>query len=296
MSPAAGSRIQLLLGAVLFSTGGAVIKSLHFDGPFNGWQIACLRALIAGLTVLAILPAARRSWTWKILPVGLAYSGALLFFVLSNNLTTSANTIFLQSTSPLYILILGPWILKESLRKRDLPFMAVLAVGMALFFIPTGNPGQPTAPNPLLGNVLGIASGICMAVLFTGLRWFAKREGEQGGTAANAVVVGSFILFLASLPMTFPWPAPRAIDLLLVGYLGVFQIGIAYVLVTRAMRRISALEAMLLLLLEPVLNPIWTWFVHAEDPGIFAVLGGVVILAATGFRSIRRRPDEDPAH
>ncbi len=290
MSALPGPRAAILLGAVLFSTGGAAIKF----SSFGGWQIACLRALIAGLTVLALLPAARRGWSWGVLPVAACYSGALLLFVLSTKLTTAANAIFIQSTAPIWILAMGPWILKEPIRRSDLAFMAVLAAGMALFFLPSGAAPPPTAPDPFLGNALAVGSSVCMAGLFTGLRWFARREGGDGDRPAAVIVLGSLLLFAASLPMTFPWTAGRASDWVVLVYLGIFQIGLAYLLVARALRTVSALEASLLLLLEPVLNPVWTWLVHREDPGVFALLGGTVILAATAFRALRRNPLESP--
>ena len=108
-------RLLLLATAILFSTGGAVIKA----ASLTSWQVASFRSAVAALTLLVLLPAARRGWRWRVWPVGATYAGTLVFFVLSNRLTTGANAIFLQSTGPLYMLLLSPWLLHERIRRRD---------------------------------------------------------------------------------------------------------------------------------------------------------------------------------
>src|SRR3990172_9137079 len=100
------SQLQLLAAAVLFSTGGAAIKAC----TLSSWQIASFRSVIAAVALFLLLPDARRRWTWRAVAVGAAYAATLMLFVLGNKLTTAANTIFLQSTAPLYILLLGPWL------------------------------------------------------------------------------------------------------------------------------------------------------------------------------------------
>ncbi|MGH7532812.1 MAG: EamA family transporter, partial [Gemmatimonadales bacterium] len=103
------ARLEIAGAALLFSTGGAVIKATSF----SGWQLAGLRSLVAAVVVLLLLPAARRGWTWRTLLVAVAYAACLILSVTANKLTTAANTIFLQSTGPIYILLLAPWLLKE---------------------------------------------------------------------------------------------------------------------------------------------------------------------------------------
>ena len=125
------ARLQVLAAALLFSTGGAAVKATSFDG----WQVAGLRSAFGGLALAILLPAARRHWTWRTWLVGCAYAATLLLYVQANKLTTSANAIFLQSTAPLYMLLLAPLWLKEAVRGRDLLFMGALAVGLGLFFV-----------------------------------------------------------------------------------------------------------------------------------------------------------------
>jgi drug/metabolite transporter (DMT)-like permease len=282
--PLFAARVQLLGAAVLFSTGGAAIKGCALDG----WQVACFRAGIAALVVAAILPESRRGWTWRTAVVGAAYAVTVILFVQANKLTTAANTIFIQAAAPLFIAALGPWLIGERVRSRDLPFMAALIAGLALFF--AGVPAQSaTATDPRLGNALAAVSSFTVALMMMGLRWLGRTDGGAG-----AVVTGNAIAFLVALPFAVPVVA-RAADIALVAYLGVFQIGIAYVLVLRALRCVSALEAALLLMVEPVLNPLWAWLLHGEEPGALALGGGAIILGATLWKTLGDARNENVA-
>jgi drug/metabolite transporter (DMT)-like permease len=272
------ARLQLLGAAFLFSTGGAAIKA----ADFTGWQIASFRSGIAAVALWLMTPAARRGWTWQAVLVGVAYAGCLTLFVLANRLTTAANTIFLQSTAPLYLLILSPWLLKEPVRRQDLGFMLAVAAGLALFFVGVEQPGI-TAPHPERGNLLAVGSGLGWALAVGGLRWLSLERGR--GSPAAAVVSGNLTAFLVGLPLALPVGSHGLADWAIVGYLGVLQIALAYVFVTSAIHSIPALEASVILLLEPVLNPLWAWVVQREVPGTWALLGGAIILGATTHKS-----------
>ncbi len=289
MDARASARLQMLAAALLFSTGGAAVKACGF----SGWQVAAFRSGIAALALLALLPAARRRWTRRQALVGLAYAATLILYVLANKLTTAANAIFLQSTAPLYMLLIAPRWLKESVQRRDLVFMAALAVGLGLFFAGS-EPARSTATDPVLGNILGACSAVTWALTVAGLRWIARSEGAGGasaaGAAAGATVIGNVFVFVVCLPFVFPLADARLVDWALVGYLGVFQIGLAYVFMTAGMRRVPALEGALLLLIEPVLNTIWAWIFHGEVPGPWSRAGALVILAATAAHALRGQP------
>ncbi|MDJ0520730.1 MAG: DMT family transporter [Planctomycetota bacterium] len=283
------ARWCMLAAALLFSTGGAAIKGCGF----SGWQVAGFRSGIAALALFAMIPAARRGWNRRQALVGLAYAATLILYVLANKLTTAANAIFLQSTAPLYMLVIAPLLLKEPVRRRDLGFMAALAVGLALFFA-GAEPARRTATDPLLGNVLGACSAITWALTVAGLRWIAREEGAAGGSpagaAAGATVLGNLFVFVVCIPFAFPVEGGRLVDWALVGYLGVFQIGLAYVFMTAGMRRVPALEGALLLLVEPVLNTVWAWLVHGEVPGPWSRAGALIILLATAAHALRQQP------
>jgi DME family drug/metabolite transporter len=270
------SRILLLTAALLFSTGGAAIKA----ASLTGWQVACFRSGVAAAVLLAALPAARRGATWRIAPVVAAYAATLISFVLANRLTTSADAIFLQSTAPLYLLLLGPWLLREPIHRADVLYIAAVAAGMAVFFLGTEAP-LATAPDPQRGNAIAAASGLFYALMLAGLRWLGKRGDASAGVATAAF--GNLLACLVTAPMALPLASTgrTADNLAIILYLGVVQIGIAYVCLTRAIRQVPALEAATLLIVEPAMNPVWTWVVHGERPGAWSLAGGAVILSAT---------------
>jgi DME family drug/metabolite transporter len=274
-------RLQLLGAALLFSTGGAAVKATEL----NAWQVAGFRSIVAALAIFLLMPAARRGWTWHVVPVGIAYATTLTLFVTSNKLTTSANAIFLQATAPLYMLLLGPLLLREQVRRRDLGFMAPVAIGLALVFVGATPPTSETATNPALGNVLAAASGATWALTLVGMRWMGNRAGGEG-SALPTVVAGNLIVFVACMPLALPVTDARSADWLTILYLGVFQIGAAYVLLTSGIRHVPALEASVLVLLEPALNPVWSWLVHGETPGGWSLAGGALILGATLLRTV----------
>jgi drug/metabolite transporter (DMT)-like permease len=275
VSASATHRLQILAAALLFSTGGAAIKGTDF----SSWQVASFRSGIAALTVLLLVKEARRGWSWHGVPVSIAYAACMVLFVVANKLTTAANAIFLQSTAPLYILLLGPFLLKERIRRADVVFMAVVGLGLAAFFVEADR-AVATAPNPLQGNIAALASGVCWALAVMGLRWLSSREGGPGN-AFPTVVSGNAIAFLFCLPFALPASGGGTGDWASIVYLGVFQIAIAYIFLTKGIRHVPALEASTLLLAEPALNPLWALLVHDERPGAWALAGGATILGAT---------------
>jgi drug/metabolite transporter, DME family len=265
----------LFAAAFLFSTGGAAIKACSL----GSWQIAAFRSGIAAVTLWILLPDARRAWTWRTILIGSSYAATLILFVLANKLTTSANTIFLQSTAPLYLLLLGPLVLREPIRRVDILVITAVATG-ALLLLFGAQRVASTAPDPKLGNVLALLSGLTWAITLTGLRWVGKRDNSAESPAVT-VIAGNCIAVVACLPMALPITRVAGLDVAVLLYLGVFQIGLGYLALTCSIRHVPGLEASTLLLLEPVFNPIWTWLVHGEQPGVFAVIGGLLIIIAT---------------
>jgi drug/metabolite transporter, DME family len=278
----AGARLSVLGAAVLFSTGGAAIKGTALGAV----QVAGFRSAVAAVVLLVLLPQARRGFGRDLFPAALAYAGTLVCFVAATKLTTAAAAIFLQSTAPLWVLVLSPVVLGESVRRRDLGFVAVAAVGLALVFVGSRDPAV-TAPRPGLGNVLALAAGLSYGLLMITMRRLARAGHEQDRSMA-AVVLGNALAFAACLPFAFPVVGATARDALAIGYLGVVQIGLAYWLFTRGLRALRAIEVSLVALLEPVLNPIWTWLVHDERPGPLALAGGAVMLGALAGRVLVR--------
>jgi len=273
MSP----RSKIIAAAVLFSTGGAAIKWCGF----GAWQLAACRATIAMTTIFVLLPEARRGWSWRTVIVGFAYAATTLLYVQANKHTTAASAIFLQSTSPLFILLLAPLLLGEHATRRDVAQMVVMGAGMVLFLFGMDQPSA-TAPNPALGNVLAAICAVTWTFTVIGYRWIVSR----GSSVAAAAVSGNLTAATISWIMAQPLASGRPADWAVVVFLGVCQLGIPYLFLTRAVPKVRALEVGLFLLIEPVLNPIWAWLVHRETPGATTLAGGALILGATAVRMI----------
>ncbi len=295
------AEIQIIAAALLFSTGGAAIKAC----TLSSWQVASFRSGIAAAVILLLVPAARRGWSWRTVLVGAIYSLPIILFVLANKLTTAANAIFLQSTAPLYILLLGPWLLREPIQRRDIPIMGLAAVGLTMFFVGIQSP-QATAPDPLRGNILAVLAGVSWALTIVGLRWLGRAQNPNSeirnptelpeakskstDSTIAAVAVGNLIACGVALPWALPVTNSTPIDWLVIAFLGVFQIGMAYVFLSRGIGHVTALEASLLLMVEPVFNPIWALLIHGEEPGAWALAGGLLILGATVLKNVGREP------
>ncbi len=263
------SRLLLLAAAFLWSTAGAAIKSCGLDG----WQIAGGRSLVATVFLVALVREARVRPTLRVLAVSVAYAFTVVLFVLATKLTTAANAIFIQDTAPLWVLLLSPWLLGERPTRGELLAIPVYGIGLGLFFLDELTAGQ------VAGNAVALASGVAFAVSIVGLR-LLRHEGPA------ALVYGNAIAAIAALPLWPRGPAATGADLAILAYLGVFQLGLAYLTFSRGVTGTPAIEASLLILLEPVLNPIWTFLVAGERPGPWAIAGGAVVLGATAWRTL----------
>jgi len=276
-------RLLILCAALLFSTGGMAIKACGL----TSWQVACFRSGIAALALALAFPSSVRGFRLKHLPASAAYAATMILFVLANKLTTAADTIFLQSTAPLYVLLLSPLLLKERACRREVGIMLLLALGLALFFVELPAP-QTTAPDPFTGNLLATGAGIAWGLTLIGLR-----HAGRGTSPLTPVVFGNLLAFLVAFPMTLPVKAATALDWSVLAYLGLFQIGLAYLCLTRGLRAVTAFQASLLLLAEPALNPIWAWLVQGERPGPWGLAGGTLLLGATAALAFTTRRKSD---
>jgi len=264
------SRLLLLAAAVLWSSAGAVIKLSALDA----WQLAGGRALVATLFLAAVVPTARRRLSGPLLAVAVAYALTTVLFVLANKLTTAANAIFLQDTAPLWVLLFSPWALGERPSRGELLSIPVFGIGLGLFFLDQLSPGQ------LTGNLVALAAGVAFGASIIGLR----RLGADGPAA---LVWGNLLAAAVTLPLWPLGPPAGAADLGAVLFLGVFQLGLAYLCFSLGLRGTPAVEASLLVLLEPVLNPVWTFLFAGERPGPWSLAGGAVILLATAWRTLQ---------
>lgn len=278
--------LRVLIAGALFSTGGALIKNCAFPSL----ERAGIRAAIAGLVIFALLPAARRRPSRAVLWLAIPYFGSTCFFVVANSLTTAANAIFLQGAYPLWVAMLGPMLLREPMHRREWLTMIGIAIGMTLFFV-TPQAETATAPNPRLGDLLAIGCGVCFGALLLGMRHLARAGRDE---APAVVAWGNAItapLSFALMPLVGQEPiAGDATSWWSIAFLGVFQVGIAYVVLVRALPHVSAVRASLLLMIEPAVNPLIAYAVHGEGerPHVLSLLGGACILAAVLLGTLRR--------
>ena len=283
---ATGARALAVCAALLFSTGGAVLK----DDAFNAAQMSALRSGIAAIA-LVVWMRGRVALSPRIVATGALYAATVTLFVTATKWTTAASAIFLQSASPLYVAVLAPRLFGERITLRDIGSLAVIATGLGLCF--AGRPeATQMALNPAAGNVLAAVCGLTWALTLLSLRQMEQFRAEPG-TGLAAVVTGNALACIVALP--FAWPFTTASPAAWAGvvYLGTAQIGAAYICLTSAVRQLPAFEVSLLLLIEPVLNPIWTWLVRGEHPGSGVIAGGALILAGTAVR-IRRTASASP--
>lgn len=272
--------LQLIAGALLLSTGSVAIKATALDAPaLAGWRALVIVAFL----LLAVRPA-RHCYDRSLLPAALAHGITTLLFMWGNKLTTAATAIFLQYTAPLYLLLLGPLVLKEAVAKRDFAYVGLLLVGMVLLLLHPPAAGV-TAPNPLLGGVVAACCGVTWACTTLTMRGLARDPVAGFQRTIASIIVANVALALGLLPFYgFAEGLPAARDLGIAAYMGVFQLGLSFILITLGLRRVNALEGALILLIEPVVNPLWVWLVHAEVPGVWSLAGGLLILLGTGSR------------
>jgi drug/metabolite transporter (DMT)-like permease len=262
---------QLILCALLWSLAGVLIKSANWP-PL---AVAGARGLIAGV-FLAAINARRLRFTWSRLQLeaAVAYAGCTILFLVATKLTTAANAIVLQYTAPIWIALFGAWLLREPATATDWATMVAILCGMGLFF--SGDLRFAGA----LGNGLAVLSGVFFAAMTMLLR------KQKDGSPLESIILGNLLAFAVGLPFMLRAPAPSPTCVLMLGLLGVVQLGVAYQLYSRAIRHVPALQVVLITVLEPILNPTWVLLAIGERPGPRAIVGGVIVLGASTFRSI----------
>lgn len=267
--------LLVLIAVLLWSTGGLFIKLTTLNAVHVNFGRALFAAIVVGIFI-----AFRRElkFDWFIVFTSLFYAATLTSFVYANKNTTAANAIFLQYTAPIYILIFAPLILKEKFRVTDLITVVVCLVGMSLFFLEAPNARNVLATNIFAGNIAGLVSGVFLGLYLI----FLRHPKSLKFNPALSVFYGSIIIVLVMLPFVFLDPQiPTANDILAISYLGIFQIGIAYILFTYGLANgVRSLDASIIGFVEPLLNPVWVFIFVAERPGNWAIIGGIIIISA----------------
>lgn len=274
----------VLLAVLLWSSGGVFIKYTTLDA----FSVNLGRSLFAALTVAVFTFRKGLRLDWFTLLTSILYAGTLSCFVYANKNTTAANAIFLQYTAPIYILMLAPFILKEKFRAADLMTVVICLAGMSLFFLEDSAAANALAPNIFLGNLAALLSGVFFGLYFILLR---HPRSLANANPALSVFYGNIIIVLLMLPIVSPnLPATLAAnDILAILFLGIFQIGIAYILFTKGIADgVRSLDASIIGFIEPLLNPVWVFLFLGERPNTWALLGGAIIIFAVVRHTVKQ--------
>ena len=271
---------MVVTAVLLWSTAGLLFKMTSI----TAFEANLGRCLLAAMTIVILTRFKAFKADRFTFLLAIFYVGALSFFAVANKMTTAANAIFLQYTAPLYILILGPFILKEKFRVTDLFIVFLCLSGMSLFFLDSAEATALTPETQQLGNVMALLSGISLGIFILLLRH--PRAYNQHPSAP--VLHGNIIAVFVMLP--FVLDNPTAVwttnDFIAVTALGIVQIGLAYFLFTQGVARgVKSLNASIIGFLEPLLNPIWVFLFIGEIPTKWALAGGGVIIVAIGFHT-----------
>ncbi len=279
--------LLLLFIAFLWSLNGLFIKMVDW----HPLAISSTRSFVAAAALLLYYRRLRLNWSYPQVGGAFTYSLTMVFFVVANKLTTAANAILLQYTAPMFVALLSYWFLKERVTRFD--WLATFAVmgGMVLFFLDELTLGS------LGGNILAILSGVTFACF----NLFMRKQKE--GSPVESVILGSVITVFIGLPLfflagppigAFSWPA--------MALMGLFM-ALSFIIYSQVIRHIRAIEAVLVLILEPLLNPVWVFLIMGERPGPWSLVGGAVIVGSVALRGmtsarripLRKPPGQSPA-
>ncbi len=259
--------LEMLICAALWSIAGIFIKLI----PWNGFAVSSMRSLVAGLTIAVYMLFSRKRFVLsrKTLLAGVLSASVYTCFVCANKLTTAANAIVLQFTSPVFIVVFSALIFGTKIKKADMLVVIFTLAGIALCFLDQLRGGY------LLGNCVAVLAGMFMAGMFMAV---GELEGEE---RFSGILLGQLITFLIGLPaliITKPvFTVPAVLSILV---LGIFQLGVSYILYIKASKYCPPLACCLLGAVEPLLNPVWVMIFDGETPGILALIGGIVVVAS----------------
>jgi drug/metabolite transporter (DMT)-like permease len=262
--------ILLIVTGLLWSVGGAFIKTTDAH-PF---VISSIRSFTAAACLLAYVRFRPRFEFSRAQFIGaLCYAATVTSFVTATKLTTSANAILLQYSSPVFVAVIGWFVLKQALYWYDYLSMGGVAIG--LVFLLSGTIGLGS----LAGNIIAVASGLFYASLMVSLKM------HKTDSRVETIILGNLLAALIGIPFIIMNPI-GASELPPILFLGIFQIALPYILFVKASIRASALELSLIPMIEPLLNPVWVYFAIREIPAAPTFIGGAVLLGVIAFRSV----------
>lgn len=262
--------LLLVIASVMWSFGGVMIKSVEW----NPMAIAGTRSAFAALVLAAFVGWPRGAFTRLQIAAAIAYAGTVIAFVFAVRWTTAANAIFLQYTAPIYVAALSHRVLGERALRSDWALIALALAGIVLFFL------DDFTVTGLHGMALALFSGACFAAMILLLR------RQHDAAPGRAILLGNVLAAAVALPWMLRGPFPAATGWGLLVVLGTLQLGLSYVLYSHGIKRVTAIEAALLPLLEPILTPLWVMLAVGERPGGWALVGATLVLGAVAARGL----------
>ena len=262
--------VALVLTAAAWSTSGVLIKLIDA----NPMAIAGARSFISALVLLVYLRRPRIDLSLNQVVAAVAYAATMVTFVVANKLTTSANAIFLQYLSPVFVAVLGIWLLGEKPRSAEWLIIGVVIAGMGLFFV------DKLSTRGLAGNVISIVSGMCFALFIV----FMRRQ--RTGSPLESMLLGHCLTAALSVPFWFGSPMPGLAGWTALLALGIFQIGVSSITFAFAVKHVTALGTSIVTLIEPVLNPVWVFIFAGERPSLAAVAGESAMSSSSEAHSL----------
>lgn len=259
----------LIITAILWSLGGLLIKSVNS----NPLAIAGMRSGISAILILIATGRPKLNWSFAQIGAALSYTATVLLFVAANKNTTAANAILIQYTAPIYVALLSAWLLKEKVKLLDWFTIVIALGGMLLFFVDDIN------LDGILGNVFAALSGVAFGLFAVFMRM------QKDGSPISSVLLGNIISAVIGVPFIFR-DMPNTKGWLCLVVLGVVQLGLPYILYSKAIKHVTALEASIIPIIEPILNPVWVFIFIGEKPGGWAFLGGLIVIAAITGRCV----------
>ena len=262
----------LIVAALMWSVGGLFIKLVELS-PL---AITGTRSLAAAGVFLIYLQKVKWYWNKYFVMGVISYASMMVLYVTSIRLTTAANAIFLEFTAPVYVVVLSYFILNERVTFFDILSIIVIFCGMGLFFF------DELTFEGFWGNILATIAGVCLGIVTVMLR-------KEKDSAFDMVFFGNLLTAILCLPFMFSgFNETVAVDWLIIFGLGVVQLGLPYILYTLALRYVHAIDAILVSMIEPILNPIWVFLFVGERIGEWAVYGGALVLFGSLGRALMK--------
>lgn len=272
-------RLTMVLAAVLWSTSGFFVKC----GAFDGWDAAARGPLLAFwravFAAAVLLPTVRRPrWRRELVPLTGCFAAMNVTFLTALALTTAANAIWLQSMAPFWVLLISVVVLRQRVVPRELIPLGFAMVGIGTILV--GEFFWIDVPTPV-----GVACGVASGVFYAAVVVFMHRLG--GEDSSWLVGLSHLVAAAVLVPVVLHYGIwPTAGQLAVLAAFGALQMAVPYILLIKALRRISSLEAVAIGLLEPVLNPIWVLLFTPERPAWWTTVGATLILAGLLLRYV----------